>query len=131
MAFGFHAVCVVADDVTVPVAYLAFYDRNDMTCEHYFIMDRSEDSPEGAVPDMENIYIERDDQGWGGYGGIDRVILERNGLTLRLGPRMADQMGEHDTIGITFDLGDPDFEKVRRVPERLMRGYESRWDCLV
>src|SRR6516162_9673490 len=28
------------------------------------------------------LYIERDDQQWGGFGGIERVVLHRNSLTL-------------------------------------------------
>jgi Immunity protein 10 len=108
MAYGFHAEFVDADDL---VARLSFSDRDDETSEHYFIMDRSEDSPEETVPNMGNVYIERDDQCWGRFGGIDRVILERNCLTLQLEPRMADQMGGHNAIRITFDLGDSGFYK--------------------
>jgi hypothetical protein len=101
MAFGFRAEFVDADQL---VSRLSFLDRDDETSEHYFIMDRSEESPEEAVTDMGNVYIERDDQCWGGYGGIDRVVLERNCLTLQLGPRMAEQMGGHEAIRISFDL---------------------------
>jgi hypothetical protein len=90
MAFGFHATFVHSDDRP---PRLSFLDRDDESSEHYFIMDRSEDTPEKAVPDMENVYIERDDQLWGGYGGIERVLLDRERLTLRLGTRMATQMG--------------------------------------
>jgi hypothetical protein len=128
MAFGFHAEFVDADDL---VARLSFLDRDDETSEHYFIMDRSEASAEEAVPDMGNVYIERDDQCWGSYGGIDRVILERNRLTLRLGPPISDRMGGHEAIRITFDLGGSDFDKVRRVLGLIMRGYESQLECLV
>jgi hypothetical protein len=71
MAFAFNAEFVDADDVA---ARLSFLERNDETNEHYFIMDRSEDSPEEAHPDMGNVYIEREDQCWGGYGGIERVV---------------------------------------------------------
>jgi hypothetical protein len=128
MAFGFHAEFVDADDL---VARLSFLDRDDETSEHYFIMDRSEDSREEAVTDMGNVYIERDDQCWGGYGGIDRVVLERNCLTLQLGPRMAEQMGGHEAIRISFDLGCSDFDKVRHVLGLIMRGYERQLECLV
>lgn len=91
-------------------------------------MDRSEESPEESVPDMANVYIERDDQGWGGYGGIDRVILERDGLTLHLSPRMATQMGEHETIRVGFTLRDSEFRELRYVLSLIMRGYESQLD---
>jgi hypothetical protein len=126
VAFGFHADFVHADDRT---RRLSFADRNDESGEHYFIIDRSEDSPDQAVPDMQNVYIERDDQGWGGYGGITRVVLERDRLTVRLGRRMAARMGKHNQIRVTFDVKAADFRAVRRVLQLIMRGYENRLEC--
>ena len=126
MAFGFHAELVDVDEVA---ARLSFLDRNDETSEHYFIMDRSELSPEGSVPNMGDVYIERDDQCWGGYGGIDRVILERNCLTLRLGPHTANQLGGHDEIRIAFDLREAEFDQLMRVLGFIMRGHENQLEC--
>jgi hypothetical protein len=57
----FHAGFV---DVDERCRRISFADRNDETGEHYFIMGRSEQSPDEAIPDMDNVYIERDDQGW-------------------------------------------------------------------
>jgi hypothetical protein len=126
VAFGFRAGFVHADDGT---RRLSFADWKDGWGEHYFIIDRSEDSLDQAVPDMKNVYIERDDQGWGGYGGITRVVLERDGLTVRLGRRMATRMGKHRLIRITFDIKAADFRAVRRVLQLIMRGYEDRLEC--
>jgi hypothetical protein len=92
-------------------------------------MDRSEDSRVEAIPDMQNVYIERDDQGWGGYGGIEHVVLERDSLTLQLGPRMAARMGQHDQIRVAFDLTEAELAELRHVLRLIMRGYESRLDC--
>ena len=123
MAFGFHARFVHVDDVC---RRLSFADRNDETGEHYFVMDRSEESPDEAVPNMDNVYIERDDQGWGGYGGIDRVVLARDNLTLQLGERMATRMGGHDSIRVNFEVSDDVFRELRHVVGLIMRGYESQ-----
>src|SRR5258708_2219342 len=123
MAFGFYAGFVHSDALC---RRLSFADRNDESGEHYFVMDRSEDSPEETVPDMKNVYIERDDQGWGGYGGIERVILQRDSLTLRLNPHMATQMGDNDCIRIDFTLQEAEFRELRRVLCLIMRGYESQ-----
>ena len=68
---------------------LSFADGHDDSAEHYFIMDRMEGSSQEFLPEMGNVYIERDDQGWGGFGGIERVTLQRDSLTLHLGQRMA------------------------------------------
>lgn len=126
MAFGFHAGFVHSDDL---VRRLSFADRDDQRGEHYFIIDRSENSPENAVADMANVYIERDDQGWGGYGGIERVLLERDNLTLKLEPRMATQIGQHDQIRITFQVKEPEFIKLREVLRLILRGYENLLEC--
>ncbi len=123
MEFGFHAGFVHADDLC---RRLSFADRNDESGEHYFVMDRSEESPDEAIPDMVNVYIERDDQGWGGYGGIERVTLERDSLTLQLGSRMATRMGEYGRIRISFTLGDSEFGELRHVLGLIVRGYESQ-----
>jgi hypothetical protein len=109
---------------------LSFADRDDNSSEHYFIMDRSEDSPVDAEPDMENVYIERDDQQWGGFGGIERVVLHRNSLTLFLSPRMAKQMGEHDSIRIEFATNQHEFREMQHVLGLIMRGYESQLKLL-
>lgn len=78
---------------------------------------------------MENVYIERDDQAWGGYGGIERVALTRDSLTLHLGGRMAKQLGGHDSIRVSFEVPDPAFLELRHVLDLIMRGYESRWEA--
>ena len=123
MAFGFHAGLVNADKLC---RRLSFADRGDETGEHYFIMDRSEDLPDGPVPDMDNVYIERDDQMWGGFGGIERVTLERQALTLQLNPRMTTTMGEHNSIRISFAVSDADLQEMKTVLSLIMRGYESQ-----
>ena len=102
------------------LAHTAFADRNDESGEHYFLMDRSEELPDEAVPDMENVYIERDDQCWGGYGGIERVVLGRGSLTLHLGEWMATRMGGHEVIRVSFDV--PDSDGLSPRSEVLVRG---------
>jgi hypothetical protein len=128
MAFGFHATWVHANDNP---PRLSFLDRDDDTSEHYFVMDRSEDTPDEALPDMDNVYVERDDQQWGGFGGIERVLLDRGGLSIRLGARMAEQMGQHDEICITFDIEEGEFNQLRYVLQLIMRGYEERLESRV
>jgi hypothetical protein len=78
---------------------------------------------------MKNVCIERDDQGWGGYGGILRVVLEKDRLTLKLGRRMATRMGGHNELLVTFKIKSPKFRKVRQVLQLIMRGYEKRLEC--
>ena len=77
---------------------------------------------------MANVYIERDDQGWGGFGGIERVVLRRDSLALDLNPRMVAKLGEKERILIIFDVNDHEFREIREVLGLIMRGYESRLD---
>jgi hypothetical protein len=87
-------------------------------------------SPDAATPEMDNVYIERDDQGWGGYGGIERVALTRDSLTLRLSARMAKKMGGYDSVRLCFSVSETVFLKLRHVLGLILRGYESRMDAL-
>jgi hypothetical protein len=123
MTFAFHAEFVHADP---QCRRLSFLDRDDESSEHYLIFDRSEDSPEEPVADMANVYLERDDQQWGGYGGIESVTLTSDRLTLRLTPDMAKTMGQHDTIQISFGVEDTQWENIRTVLSLIMKGYDSR-----
>jgi hypothetical protein len=123
MAKGFHAGFLHSD---ADARRLSFADRNDEQGQHYFIIDRSEESPEEVVPDLRNVYIELDDQCGGGYGGIEHVVLQRESLTVRLGPRWA--LGD-DEVRITFMVSDPDFEELLRVMRLILRGYEDHLEC--
>ena len=120
---GFHAGFVHTD---ASVRRLSFADRNDKDGEHYFVMDRSEESPEEAVPDLANVYTELDDQCRGGYGGIERVILCRDSLTVRLRPQRA---GGDEEIRVTFEVGDSEFEELRRVLGLILHGYGDHLEC--
>jgi hypothetical protein len=97
----------------------------DTEGQHYFLMERSDDVPSGsgAFPEMPMVYIERDDQCWGGYGGITAVSLDRAALELRLSPGMRRQMGGHDVIRITFHVDDATFEMIRAVLASILDGY--------
>lgn len=120
--FELHAALV---DVDEACRRLSFADRNDENCEHYFIIDRSEESPTEALPDMGNVYIRRDDQCWGGYGGINQVVLTRDCLTVKLDDRMAATV-EYDTIRVTFAVSDAEFATLLLVLRLIVRGYETK-----
>jgi len=122
LSFEWKAALVVCEGVERSIS---FDDRPERH-EQYVILQRGEESPEQPVPDLKNIYIERDDQCMGGWGGIDRVLLERNSLTILLSPRMAERLGGHDWLRISFDLGEERFDELRHVLTSIMRGYEER-----
>ena len=93
--------------------------------EHYFVMTRSEASPEEAVPNRKNIYAELDDENWTEDVGIDSVILSRHQIVIRFGSDTI-SLPEPEEIIITFSLKDAEFEGLRNVLVKIMRGYEDR-----
>ena len=122
MTFEFRAELVVPDRRQQS---LSFADRLQ-DHKHYLILARDEENAEAVFSDVENVYIERDDQQFGGYGGIESVILEPDRLTLNLTPRMARQMGNRDALTVTFEADDSLFANVRDVLKLVFRGYDAR-----
>jgi hypothetical protein len=122
--FEFHAGHLYIDDASPRI--IQFAERKTDTRCHYLLMVRSEESPEEAVPDMQNVYVRRDDQCWGGHGGIELVLLNRDSLTLKLGPRMTKQVGGHDTIYVTFRIKDVEFRELRQALGFILSGYEAQ-----
>jgi hypothetical protein len=106
-----------------PAALFLGFANNDTG--QYFWMQRGEESPDEAAPDVGDVYIERDDQGWGAYGGITRVALRRDSLTVELTADVAEQVGGYDAIRVMFSLTGAEFAQVREQLRRVMRAYES------
>ena len=125
--FEFHAEIIVpqAEELSI-----SFADRTEDQ-KHYLIIARDQESPDETQPDLKNIYIERDDQRWGGYGGIESVRLERDALTVRLSGRMATRIGLHDELRVTFGIDGSLFRDVKSILELIFRGYEDRLHCIV
>jgi hypothetical protein len=120
VAFEFEAALVDSDTAA---ERLSFADHPDDQ-QHYLVIQRDEESADDVLPDMENVYVERDDQQFGGYGGIESVSLTNTRLTLRLTPRMTRQMGLHDTLSVGFQ--EDSFREVDGMVRLIFRGYESR-----
>jgi hypothetical protein len=126
MAFHFEAALVIPDAENQS---LSFADRREDHV-HYLIIQRDQESPDAVLPDAENLYVERDDQQFGGYGGIECVTLSRHRLSLKLTPRMARKMGHHDTLSVGFAEADDSFGRIDQLVELIFRGYESRVERL-
>ncbi len=93
--------------------------------KQYFWMQREEESLDRAMPDVSDVWIERDDQQWGGTGGIVHVLLYRDSLSIELTSEMAKHMGGYDSIRVVFSVTDVEFDQIRKQLRRVMRGYES------
>ena len=121
MVFQFNASQFDFDFVAL---YIAF--SNEEKGQHYFLMQREEDSLESTLPNMDNIYIELDDQGWGGYGGIDAVILTPNSLTVKFNQKMTKIMGNYSSIKVTFTMNNLQFQNLESLLRKIMFGYAEK-----
>lgn len=120
MKFEFFAPSFEAIEANL---YVGFSEA--MGGEHYFILTRQEGSEEETVPNRKNIYAELDDGDWAEDVGIDWVTLSRDRFTVRFGSDTITLL-ECDEVAITFSLEDADFERLRHVLQKIMRGYEDR-----
>ncbi len=124
MKFEFFAPSFEAIEANL---YVGFSEA--MGGEHYFILTRQEGSEEETVPNRKNIYAELDDGDWAEDVGIDWVTLSRARFTVRFGSDTITLL-ECDEVAITFSLEDADFERLRHVLQKIMRGYENRLNLI-
>jgi hypothetical protein len=109
-------------EICVPSLFLGFANNDT---EQYFWMQRGECTEDEVLPYAENVWIERDDQQWGGSGGITRVNLSRDKLSVELTKKMASHMGGYDLIRVLFVLTDEEFAQVQEQLLRIMQGYQD------
>lgn len=91
----------------------------------YFSMQREEGSEGIILPNAENVWIELDDQGWGGHGSIASLSMDRGGVSVRLTEDMARRLGGYETLRVVFTFPDSDFHSVRRQLLWVMAGYHA------
>lgn len=120
MILKFSAGQVWIDDGSFNISFSSEEDD-----EHYFVMQRDDSYIEEALPNVESIYTELDDQCWGQNGGIDWVTLSRNQFTVNFNSSRAARIG-YDEIQINFSLDDSEFQELRNVLQKIMRGYEDK-----
>ena len=70
---------------------------------HYLILQRADpDGPQDVALGMNTYYVERDSQQWSCYGGITRVELQPDLLTVSLGLEGSQRLNT-DEIRVSFD----------------------------
>jgi hypothetical protein len=124
MDFELQAVRIVPD---ISSASLAFADQEE---NHYVVLAREDTLGSEARPDLGNIYVERDDHCWGGYGGIDLVSLRRRSLTVALSAKMAVRVGNYTMLRVSFDIDDTRLHSVRDCLVKIMQGHEAQLQLL-
>jgi|GEM_PF-969302 len=93
---GDYHLLSLADDEDDPRDYLIFQRAHEFT---------EQDIRLG----MNAVHVERNDQGWSGYGGLERVILRRDSLELELNEQGSRFMGGVQAMRVSFDFSSADF----------------------
>jgi hypothetical protein len=106
----------VASDEAYEVLTVGLADSQFDTRE-YLWFQRSLDSDED-----EGIYIERNGQQYGTYGGIEKLVLSRDKIKLRLSKKTAEILETDQEVLITFSSTNEQFEKFQ---DDLKRVFES------
>ena len=90
------------------------------TEENYLMIQQSfDESDEQDVElGMNTYHIERDDQSFGGYGGVEQINLSRNSIEVELNETGKENL-ECDSVKVDFDTDDENYqlltEKLRQI----------------
>jgi hypothetical protein len=94
--------------------------------ERYFWMQRDDDAYDDGQtsPDASYCWVELEDQRCGGLGGIARVRLERDCLSVWRTLPLSPHAGGHEWIVIHFDVENAEFALIKDVLREALRGSE-------
>ncbi len=127
MSLTFSALVVDADE---PSARITLGDRDYESSEHYFTIQRTERRPSAESDSTSDIYIEFDDQSGGGYGGIERIIVTRQLLTVSLGEKWKVKfLCDREIVIALQQIKETDFSTIVRVLKVIMAGYDALFSC--
>lgn len=114
MTLHFETDSVLIEDTDLDVLVVGFY-----TDEHYLMIQQSTEFDEQDVRSGMNTYhIERDDQSYGEYGGVELITLQPNRIEVELDERGKKNL-QCDGVTVDFET-DPDnyrllIEKLRYI----------------
>ncbi len=122
---NFFANRVVADHSgDADVIMVAFADEVQGRPRDSLILQRAQDPDiDRALSGIDEVYIERNGQSRGGYGGILRFLLDRDRVRVELGPAMGTTLGA-SVFEIQFSIDDGTFDGLRESLRRLFLGWE-------
>lgn len=95
-------------------------------CEspRYLVLQRAHKFDEQDIAlGMDRVYIERDDQFYGAYGGIARFELHRDHVLIQMDADGAKKLDEPEFL-VRFDLDVEAFEKLRAGLGVVFNGFE-------
>jgi hypothetical protein len=108
MKLRFEADAVEVEVNEFNILFIGFY-----TEENYLMIQKSLDKPDeqDIRLGLDGYHIERDDQSYGGYGGVSQILLERDSIEVQL-----DETGKKnlqcDGVKVDFETDDETFERL-------------------
>lgn len=100
MILNFEAESVEVEETDLNILFVGFYSE-----ENYLMIQQSLDENSG----INSYHIERDDQSYGGYGGVRQIVLEQNSIEVELDDDGKENL-QCDGVKIDFETDEETFE---------------------
>jgi hypothetical protein len=121
----FAANTVVVDDSDEEFILVGFADEQDGEYREALHFQRSHEFDEqDRALGLDSVYAERNGQGQGGYGGVERVELHRDRVRVVIGGPLAADMGTGE-FDIALSLPPAEFERLRDGLRVVFAGFGS------
>jgi hypothetical protein len=121
----FTANTVVVDDYDEEFILVGFADEQGGEYRDALHFQRSHEfDAQDMALGMDTVYAERNGQGQGGYGGVERVELHRDRVRVFIGCELAVYMGTPE-FDIKLSLPSAEFERLRAGLRVVFAGFGS------
>lgn len=127
-AFSFTATCIATEDPEGFCHLAGFADRQHGT-EHYLMLQRSFEEDEDEQDEelgMDTYHVEWCGQQNACYGGIARLVLQRDGVQITFKREAVEDMGGLEHLSIAFDLSASEYGALKAALADIFAGE----DCL-
>lgn len=126
----FIATCVSVEDVNdIEDAYAVWLADGDPVVKDYLTIQRDIEPDEKSVRlGLDKVYVERNDQGFSGYGGVESAALFRDHLGLRFNDKGTTFMGGFSEMRVFFKLDSAVFQQLRAGLAACFNGFEGYRD---
>lgn len=106
----FTAIEIENDVNEYDILIVGFYNPDE---EHYLMIQHQDEYDEDdADLGMNTYHIERDDQSYGNYGGVEKVILQSNQIQFILNPHGKKSL-QCEEVLIDFEINDRQFLELK------------------
>ena len=122
MTITFHAHCVAVEDMGD--FWLVGLADERLGTRQYLMLQRAREHDEQDVAlGMDTYHVERDDQRWSCYGGVERFELHRDRVVVRFTTSGATCL-RAEGMEISFSVSDGRFDELASGLQRIFRGTE-------